>query len=226
MKQKLVRMELTINFSCKPELKSYHYEDEVMPAGRVYQNQTGIRNDKTTIRLGEIWMSYEDNSNSPYWKSIVIIEENTEKERIVEIVSNLYNTAKMLIKNSLETFKYRLNDIETLEEHDVMQVFRYGNLDDAKFRMNIEDFKEEIINQSKSIGRSLCYNGDVDYDEWENFFDTQINKEFLDNLLRRFTVLKIQGDEVEFQVQKNYDMTITAISSKLANDLFYMFTKK
>ena len=226
MKQKLVRLELTIDFGCKPQLKSYHYEDEVLLTGKVYQNQTGIRNDKTTIRLGEIWMNYEDESNSPYWKSIVIVEETIDKEQLMETIESLYNTVKMLIKNSFDSFRYRYNNIKPLDEHDSLQVFRYGSLDDAKFRMNMEDFKDEIISNAKSIGESLSAQHNVEYENWEAYFDSQINSEFLDNLLRRFTVLKIQNNEVEFQVKQNYDMTIDAIAAKLANDLFFLYKNK
>lgn len=226
MKEKLVRLELMIDFSCKPKFNSYHYEDEVMPEGKVYRNQTGIRNDKTKIRLGEIWMSYEDNSNTPYWKSTVIVKESIDKEQLMETSESLFNTSKMLIKNSFETFKYRFNDMTAFNEHDTLQVFRYGSLEDAKFRMNLDDFKNEIIKNAKNIGESLSAQYDCDYNSWENYFNNNVKDEFLNNIIQRFTVLKVIGDEVEFQVKNNCDMTINAVSNKLAKDLFFMFNKK
>lgn len=224
MKQKLIKFELHIDFSCKPKINAYHYEDEIIDGGKVYKNQMGERNNKNMIRIGQIWMNYEDELNQPFWKANVIIKENIENEELFELIDNLYNALKMIVKNSLDTFKYRFANIEKLNEKEIMQIFRYGSLEKAKFMINLNDLKNIIIEKAKFIGKKICINNNENYEEWILFFDEKIKNNFLDNLLKRFAVLKINDNDVEFQTN-NSDNIIFAISDKLAKDIFVLFKK-
>jgi hypothetical protein len=103
---------LNNGFECNPELNAIEYKDEVLQGGRVYQNQKGIRNEKTLIRLNEIWMQYEDCCSTPYWNSYVIVEKDIDKDRLKGIIKNLYNTNKMILNNSKEAFLYRVDNMD------------------------------------------------------------------------------------------------------------------
>lgn len=225
MKQKLVKFELHIDFSCKPKINAYHYEDEIMNDNKVYQNQIGERNNKTLVHIGQIWLNYEDELNQPFWKANVIVREDIQNEKLIELIDNLYNVLKMIVKNSLETFKYRFANIEKVNETEIMKIFRYGSLEEAKFFININELKNIIIDKAKFLGKRICLNDNEDYEKWKIFFDEQIKSDILDNLLKRFVVLKIINDDVEFQSSHNSDKIIFAISDKLAKDIFVLYKK-
>lgn len=229
MKKELIKFELNTNFSCHPELKAIKYEDEVLQGGRVYQNQKGIRNEKTIIRLNEIWMEYEDGCEKPYWNSYVIVEKEIEKERLTDIIKNLYDTNKMILNNSKEAFYYRVKEMTTPNDDELYHQIRTVVNDNSKpdtFRIKATDFRDEIILKAKTLGDELVIKNEKDMDTWTAYFNEQITGDTIDKLLKRLTILKFVDDYVEFQIRDIYRQTIEAIANKLANDLYYMFVQE
>lgn len=225
----LIRFELNNGFECNPELNAIEYKDEVLQGGRVYQNQKGIRNEKTLIRLNEIWMQYEDCCSTPYWNSYVIVEKDIDKDRLKGIIKNLYNTNKMILNNSKEAFLYRVDNMDIPGDDDLNHKIRTilnDNSNPETFRIKVEDFRDEIILKAKTKGDNLIVENSQDMELWTEYFNEQITGDIIDVLLKRLTILKFVDDYVEFQIRDVYKSTIDAIASKLANDLYYMFVQK
>ena len=228
MEKKLIKFHLHVGFECKPELNAIQYEDIVLEGGRVYQNHKGVKDDKSLIRLNETWMNYEDNCNEPYWDSFVIVEQGIEKEYLIDIIKNLYMMNKMIMQNSKESFIYRLKEMSIPVDddivHSIRNVLNYNSNPDT-FKIKISDFKDELFVKAKSIGDELVQVNKKNMNDWNEFFEQQIKTSFVDDLLKRFAILKFDDTYVEFQIRHVYKQTINNIANKLANDLYYMFAK-
>lgn len=229
MKVEIIKFELKTGFDCVPVLTAMKYEDDMLEGGRVYKNLKGIRDENNTIRINEIWMNYDDKINTPYWSSFVIVEQDIEKEDLIDIITNLYNTNRIIITNSKDSFIYRLKKMKTPEENDIIHQLRLllnNNSDLNTFTIKRNDFNDEVIEKIKAYSTNTIISEGLNLQLWKEYLAEQDILDRLNNYISRLKILKLTDKTVEFQRREVYKFTIEEIAKKIATDLYYEYIRE
>lgn len=212
MNNRLIKITLYVYFNCKPELVAKYYED-------INGNE----------KCNEIIMDYENNTTNPHWNSYVIIEEGTSPEKIKNWIIQLYECSRFLLNGAKKFFEDRIEEFQfpTTNELEKLLVNNLNIRPHDGVVINLNDFKNTIVEQAFLIGDGMVTSNNLDFDKWNQYASNkQLVSDNLDEIMARMSILTINDQNVEFKIKNNYLKTMEAISFKLAQNLFYKFKKE
>jgi hypothetical protein len=82
------------------------------------------------------------------------------------------------------------------------------------------------VKKTLEIDNYLIAQDHLSFDEWKLFLETINIYDMLDVLIKRMSILFINGENVEFKIKNNYISTMNTMADKLAKNLFYEFKKQ
>lgn len=230
MKKNLIKMRVCLGFGCNPRLDIISYEDEITKDGKVYQSSKGIRNEKTAIDFGQIWMKMDNSSNAPYWDAYVILDKDVAtNETIAEKAVELQRMAMDQMKQGLENGLAQFNAMK-LPSVAEMLIQVEGKMN-SNYYMNtgvsipIEEFKKKIGENVLNTGRKFAVDNKYNVDMWNKFYSETLTPEVLSLLMKGLPVLKVVGDNIEFQSNEMYKQALDAVSMKVTSDVFARFVE-
>lgn len=229
MKKNLIKMRVCLGFGCNPRLDIISYEDEITQDGKVYQSSKGIRNEKTAVDFGQIWMKTDDLSNAPYWDAYVIVDANASEQERAEKAMQLYETAINAMSNGLNDLNARFKNLLvpnlTSIEKEIKDKLTVGFASNGKYIVSIDEFKKIIGENVLSTGRKFATDNKYDAETWNKFYAETLTPEILSVLMKGLPVLKFVGDNIEFQSNEMYKQALDAVSMKVTSDVFARFVE-
>lgn len=232
MKKKLIKMRVCLGFDCNPRLDIVSYEDEVAPDGRVYQSTKGIRNERTLVEFGQVWLKFDSASITPYWDAYVILDGDvsTDLSVIAEKAMDLHEQAINAMEGGMKEAMKRYEALKVPSLTSVEEILREKlnagvKSSDGRFIVPVEEFKKLIAENAGKSGRQMAENNGFDLDKWDKFYSDTLTPEILTILMKGLPVLKFTGDGIEFQTKDMYQQALGAVSMKVSSDVFARFVE-
>lgn len=227
MKKNIIKMRVCVGFDCNPRMEAISYEDEVLD-GRVYQSTKGIRNEKTLVSLGTIWLKFDNASKTPFWDAYAIVDNDTAtKESLDEIGRKLFETAIEAVKKSEKDFVERASKM--VAPADIAGIIE-GQLNGTCISngeiyhvISVDEFKNAIRAFAKLKGTEMAEKLGKNTDDWDVFFEKTLTMEILDLLMKGLPVLKVVGENILFQSEEMKNNAISVVITKVTNDVFARF---
>ena len=229
MKKNLIKMRVCLGYDCKPRLDVISYEDEVTDDGKAYQSTRGVRNERTLVEIGKIWMRFDNESKEPYWDAYMIVDAQTSEQERAEKAMQLYETAINAMSNGLDELNARFRNLVvpalTIVENEIKDKLTVGFGSNGKYVVSVEDFKKLISNNVKTSGAGFAKDNGYDIAKWDEFFTKTLTPEILAVLMKGLPVLKFVGNGIEFQTNEMYKQALDAVSMKVTSDVFARFVE-
>lgn len=228
MKKNIIKMRVCVGFDCKPQLEAISYEDEVLDGGRVYQSTKGVRNEKTLVNLGTVWLKFDSASKTPFWDAYAIVDKDTStKESLDEIGRKLFETTIEAVKKSEKDFVERASKM--VAPADIAGIIE-GQLNGTCISngeiyhvISVDEFKNAIRAFAKLKGTEMAEKLGKNTDDWDVFFEKTLTMEILDLLMKGLPVLKVVGENILFQSEEMKNNAISVVITKVTNDVFARF---
>lgn len=223
-------MRVCLGFDCNPRLDIIRYDDDVAESGKAYQSTRGIRNGKTEVDFGQVWMRMDSTTNSPYWDAYAILDGSVATEKdIAEKAMELHEEAVNAMDEGLKEVAKRFKELNvpslTDVERDVHVKLNPSAAGNGKVFVQVEDFKRKISDAVKSSGLQLATSNNYSADEWNEFFDRTLTPDILTVLMKGLPVLKFSGNGIEFQTNDMYEQALLAVAGKVTSDVFARFVE-
>lgn len=185
-----------------------------------------INKEAEEVRINEIIIDYEINTNSPYWNAYVIIEHDISPDKIKKWVKRLYESVKFLLNNAKDTFDERVDSFSVPDDDKLNKILCNDfHIRGEGVSIKQEEFFNTVINQSMIYVEQLINENKLNMEEWDRFIGGKDINEALDSIIKKLTILNMHDGRVDFKIKNNYVKTLDTISIKLANNLFYEFKK-
>lgn len=228
MKKNIIKMRVCVGFDCNPQLEAISYEDEVLEDGRVYQSTKGVRNEKTLVKMGAVWLKFDNASRTPFWDAYVIVDKDTTtRKSLDEIGRKLFETAIEAVKNSEKDFIERAGKMATPANiADIVEGKLSGasSVNGEEYHViSIDEFKKTIRESAKLQGAEMAEKLGKNPEDWASFFEKTLTMEILDLLIKGLPVLKVMGDNILFQTETMKNNAISVVITKVTNDVFARF---
>ena len=111
MNNNLIKIQLKFGFNGIPDFIVKNYE---------------INKDGEEVRINEVIIDYEINTNSPYWNAYVNIEYDISPDKIKKWVKRLYESVKFLLNNAKDTFDERVDSFSVPDDDKLNKIQQEG----------------------------------------------------------------------------------------------------
>lgn len=227
MKKKLIKMRVCLGFDCYPRLDVVIYEDELFKDGRPYQSSKGVRNEKTVVDFGQIWVSSNSSDSEPYWDSYMILDGDTKPEDMQDMAKALYESSINAMKEDLTAIVDRVNEMQPPSPEEIAKEIASrtatGRTANGKYVIPVDKFKELIYQKSLEAGKEIANNVGADVAKWEEFYAKTLTPDVMSLLMKGLPVLKFTGNGIEFQTQEMFNQSIEVVIKKVSGDVFARF---
>lgn len=208
--EELVKLQVSMDFRCSPVFNIINYNDEVIDNTKIYKTI----NKKDLIDIGTIWCSMNIFSSEPFWKAeVVFLKQNLTKELFIEKCKELYQSVFSIIKESKNNFIKNIENLEIPDNNYFDE--RYNNkINESYWReMPLNKFKEIIMEKVFEEWNKNFENSPIEKSKYEIFIKVHLYEKKLDEYLKFFKVLKIENNNVYFNLKKDYDQFLKTIIS-------------
>lgn len=227
MEEKLMNVGLRTGFSCDCRLEAVRYSGEVKDGGMVYRDPDSPSQYRM-IELGEIWISFDDSSNAPYFNAHVIVRQSETDEAVAALVVKMHDALKRLMTASVRTFESKVSGMSmTAEKAAGMLAEETGALKrNGLVVVELDEFADGVLEKAFSDGLNFSKSVEDGEAKWRKFFDRNVTRDLVKAFVRAMPVIKSEGDYLKFESAKASEDALRMVSLKLGSDACMRFAEE
>lgn len=227
MNKNLMRVEVSYGYDCKRMVNVTRYAGEVTAEGKAYRDPSK-KNRMSEIKLGEIWVTYDDDGLTPLFKADAIVEDNGEEFALPGIIIKMVESIKKIMEFSANGFVKRVSGIgiTSAEAKDDFERAMANTTLGGRVKVDLHSCAECIMKRAFDAGCILCGQYKVEIPKWQEFFQSQLTIDMIINILRNSPVVKCSGDFADFENDDAREEIESKFSLKIASDAIVKMTSE
>ena len=227
MDEKLMKIGLRTGFSCNCSLDALRYSGEVMEGDKVYR-QFDSPSPHNVIKLNEIWINFEDSSNTPYFNAHVIVRQSETEEAVAALVVKMHDALKRLMIASVRTFEAKVSEMYmTADKAKELIAEEIGETkSNGAVLVEMDGFADKVLGKAFSDGLNFSKSVEDGEAKWKAFFDKNVTKDLVKAFVRAMPVIKSEGDYLKFENGKAADEAGRMVALKFGSDACMRFSEE